>query len=219
MTTENFYYSKAWRKFANALKIERANENGEIICARCGKPIVKAYDCIAHHRIELNDSNVNDANVAFNPENVELIHFRCHNEEHGRFGGLTQRVYIVYGSPCAGKTTWVRNNANADDLILDIDALWESVCLSDRYHKPNRLKANVFALRDCLLEQIAQRKGKWRNAFVVGCYPLQTERERLADVLNAELVFVEESKDVCMSRAITDDWKKYVEEWFNDYTE
>lgn len=217
-TISNFYKSKEWEKLVQVLKLERVNSNGELICEHCGKPIDKKYDCIAHHKIELTEGNVNNPDIAFNSENIMLIHFKCHNKIHERFGGsFRQKVYIVYGSPCSGKSSWVKENAYPDDLIIDIDRIWECICLSDRENKPNRLKQNMFGIRDALLDQVKTRTGKWRNAWVIGGYPLASDRKRLSDLLNAELIFVDTSKQLCLDRCPNEDWKKYVEEWFSSY--
>lgn len=216
MTVNQFYRSKEWEQFISILRVERADEKGNVICAHCGKPIVKKYDCIGHHKIELTDENVNDFTISLNPENVELIHFGCHNEIHGRFGSK-QKVYIVYGAPCSGKTTFVKEHANNDDLILDLDRIWEAVCLSDREHKPGRLKANVFGIRDCLIDQIRTRTGQWRNAYVIGTYPLRTDRDRLSDLLDAELIFIDTPMKDCMDRAPNESWIGFIGDWFLDY--
>ena len=218
MRLETFYQSDEWKSLREQLMVERADKDGNIICAHCGKPILKKYDCIGHHKIELTEQNVNDFNISLNPDNIELIHFHCHNVEHGRFEGFKQRVFLVYGSPCAGKTSWVNKVAKKTDLILDIDRIWESVCNSDRYNKPNSLKANVFGIRDCILEQIKTRTGKWNNAYVIGTYPLRTERDRLCELLRAEPVFINTCKDDCLMRAQTDEWKEYVRKWWATFT-
>lgn len=218
-TLRTFYQSKDWCTFRERLIEERTDEDGFVICAHCGKPIVKKYDIIGHHIRELTEDNVNDALVALNPENVELIHFKCHNKAHQRFNGFRQYVYIVHGSPCAGKTTWVKENAYDDDLIVDLDRIWECICLSDRENKPNRLRANVFGLRDCLTEQVAMRKGKWRNAYIIGGYPLPTDRERICTMLGARCIHIDTPKDVCLSRAVNDDWRQYIEEYWEAFSQ
>ena len=217
-TLDNFYTSKDWIAFRKILIDYRTDSNGEIICARCGLPIYKKYDIIAHHKIKLTEDNVNDVNVTLNPDNVELIHFKCHNKEHQRYDGYKKYVYIVHGAPCAGKTTYVRDAAYDDDLILDIDYIWESVCKCDRYHKPNRLKANVFGIRDCIIEQVKQRKGMWRNAYIIGTYPLASDRQRLREMLGAELIHIDTDKETCLQRAPDDNWKQYIEDYFDAYT-
>lgn len=216
-TLENFYTSKKWRNFVNALRLERLDDNGQLICEHCGKPIIKAYDCIGHHTIELTDENVNDYTISLNPDNVELIHHRCHNIKHQRFEGFIRRVYLVYGSPCSGKSTYVNAVANTDDLILDVDKIWECLSIADKYHKPNRIKANVFGVRDCIIDQIRTRTGNWRNAYIIGGYPLKSDRDRLCDMLNAMPIFIDEPKEICLSRAVNEDWKEYIEDWFEEF--
>lgn len=218
MTRQQFYRSKAWESLRATLMMERVNDNGELICERCGKPIVRKYDCIAHHKIELTEDNVNDADIALNPDNIELIHFGCHNEKHKRFGGFEQHVYLVYGAPCAGKTSWVMDQATEDDLILDIDRIWESLSVADRMHKPSRLKSNVFGVRDTILDQIRTRKGMWLNAYVIGTYPRQPERDRICDELRAEPIFIDTDKDICLLRAPSDEWRSFICEWFEAHT-
>ena len=218
-TLNNFYSSKAWRTLVDGLKLERVNKDGDLICEYCGKPVLRAYDCIGHHKIELTAENVNDVTISLNPANVELIHFKCHNEIHGRFSGQHRAVYLVYGSPCSGKTTWVRNNAGLPDLIADIDSIWEAISVCDRYHKQGAIKSNVFKLYDSLIEQITVRAGNWRDAYIIGGYPLKTDRDRIIQLTGAIPIFIEESKEVCLDRAPNDDWKRFIEEWFEDYVE
>lgn len=220
---QKFYKSSAWEEFVRRLKIERTDPDGILRCAKCGQPIIKAYDCIGHHIEELTDENVDDVNVALNPDNVDFVHFRCHNEIHKRFGFQgcrSQKVYLVYGAPCAGKNTWVRSVSTDSDLIVDIDKLWQSVRSEGctEYAKPNALKDIVFGLRDTLLDMVRLRRGRWANAYIIGGYPLMGERERLCERLGVDKeIFIEESRDVCLARAKlkSDEWTRYVEEWFD----
>lgn len=216
---KTFYKSKQWEQLRAQLMLERINEDGELICEHCGKPIMKRYDCIAHHKQELTEENVNDASISLNPENIALIHFRCHNEIHERYGGFKQEVYLVYGAPCSGKTTFVEEIARPDDLILDLDRIWEAISISDRNHKQERLKANVFGIRDAIIDQIRIRKGNWRTAYVIGGYPLRTDRDRLCDLLRAKEIFVDVDMETCLKRAPNEQWRDYIADWFVDYTE
>lgn len=220
MNTElkTFYHSRQWLSLIIQLKLERAGEDGVLLCEYCGKPIVKAYDCIGHHKTELTAANVHDYSVSLNPDNIMLVHHRCHNHIHERFGfERPKHVYLVYGPPCGGKSTWVQANAGPEDLVLDIDNIWQMISINDRYIKPNRLKQNVFGVRDCILDQIRMRLGNWRNAYVVGGYPLRTDRERLEQLLSCECIFINESKETCLERAKNDDWAKYIDDWFDQY--
>jgi hypothetical protein len=112
--------------------------------------------------------------------------------------------------------------AEPEDIIMDIDRLWAAVRsgVCGQHEKPSELKSNVFAMRDCLLDMIRVRRGKWHNAYVIGGYPLQGERERLADSLNARLVFIDTPKEVCLERAKqkNSDWTDFVKNWFDRYS-
>lgn len=218
-TLDTFYKTKEWEQLVNQLKIDRTDSDGNLICWYCGKPITRKYDCIGHHKIELTDDNVNDITISLNPDNVELIHHRCHNIIHLKYEGFRQTVYLVYGAPCSGKTTWVNSVARNDDLILDIDRLWESICNCDRYHKPSRLKSNAFAVRDLLIDQIRTRTGKWRNAYVIGTYPLRSDRDRICNMLDAIPIYIEATESECISRAKDKQWEDYIREWFETYIE
>lgn len=88
----DFYRSKAWEAFIRVLAAERTDENGLIICEHCGKPIIYKYDRIAHHKTHLTLANVNDAAIALNPDNIALVHHKCHNEIHERFGFAQPRA-------------------------------------------------------------------------------------------------------------------------------
>ena len=220
---DNFYQSKAWRKLLQGLKIDRLNADGQIICEYCGKPIVRAYDIIGHHKQELTEDNVNDYNVSLNPDNVALVHARCHNYIHDKLGYSRRQVFLVYGSPLSGKSTWVKANMGEGDLVIDMDNLWQAVSCCDRYVKPNRLKAVVFRLRDTLLESVKYRLGKWNNAYIIGGYPLQSERERLCKELGAREVFIDTSRAECLERLMSlqdrdlVEWTKYIEDWWNKF--
>ena len=221
-----FYKSSKWAKFVETLRIERANNDGVVICEHCGKPIIKKYDCIGHHVEELTDENVNDVMIALNPNNIQLVHFKCHNEIHKRFGYAerqVQKVYIVYGSPCSGKSSFVSEIAEHGDIILDIDKLWSAIRADkcNKYDKPNELKQNVFALRDLMIDMIKVRRGRWANAYIIGGYPLQAERERLATLVCADkIIFIDTPKDVCLLRAKekSNDWIDFINDWFDRYT-
>ncbi len=218
-TLDNFYQSKAWENFLKNLKNERTNEDGFIICEHCGQPIVLKYDCIGHHVIELTNENVNDVMIALNPENVKLVHHKCHNMIHARFGYEYKKIYIVHGAPCSGKTTYVRNVAGKEDIILDIENIWECISNCERYIKPNRLKVNVFAIRDLILDQILTHTGHWRNAYIIGGYPYISDRERMAELYGAELIHVDTPKEDCLLRAEQRpaEWTEYIEEYFEKF--
>lgn len=220
-----FYRADDWTTLLRILKSERLNSKGQIICAHCGQPITRKYDCIGHHRIPLTEDNVNDVSISLNPDLIDLVHHRCHNMIHNRFGYQCRTVYLVWGSPLSGKTTWVQESMSVGDLIVDIDRIWECVSGQPAYIKPQRLKSVVFGIRDELLDMVRLRRGKWANAYVIGGYPLSMERERLITSLDARSIYVDTPKAECLDRLAccndgrnVKDWTTYINDWWEKYT-
>ena len=226
-TREQFYRSREWQAIRRVVIARDTDpETGFVYCAICGKPIVKKYDLVVDHIEELDDLNVNRAEVALNPDNLRCLHFKCHNERHGRFTAgakrptRPKRVYIVYGSPCAGKSSWVKEVSTENDLIVDMDSIWQAISNCDRYQKPERLKGAAFEVRDKLYDIAKYRSGKWQDAYIITGGALQGDRERLRQRVGAdELIFIDTPKDECLLRAKERprEWAQYVTEWFERY--
>ena len=223
-TLQNFYHSKEWENLLKVLKLERVNDDGEIICEYCGNPVTRAYDLIGHHKTELNAQNVNDVTVSLNPDNIAFVHHRCHNYIHNKLGYSVREVFLVYGAPLSGKTSWVQDNMSEGDLVIDLDSIWQCISGCPRYVKPNRLRAIAFRVRDSLIEAVKYRAGKWQNAYVIGGYPLSSERQRLCKELGAREVFVDADINDCLNRLESregidkEEWTKYISEWFERFT-
>ena len=223
MSLYNFYRSREWENLLKILRNERIDSEGNIICEHCGKPIVRAYDCIGHHKIELTEENYTDYNISLNPDNIALVHHRCHNLIHNKLSYSGRQVYIVYGSPLSGKSTYVAEAMNEGDLIIDMDSIWQCISGCIRYTKPKRLNSVAFAVRDNLLESVKYRRGKWLNAYVIGGYPFKAERDRLVDSLGGREIYIDTSKEECLKRLYEcedrniKDWEKYIDDWWLQY--
>ena len=225
-----FYNSTEWRKFRAGLIQERVNPaDGFLYDEFSGKPIANAYDIVLHHIKPLTMANVNDYSISLNPANIMIVSQRSHNEIHKRFGYCTERkVYYVYGAPCSGKTTFVQSIKGNSDIVVDMDNIWQCITGGARYEKPNALKVQAFAIRDCLYESIRTRAGKWERAYIITGGALKGDRERHIQYFGAEAIFIDTDKETCLKRLATDEsrtqaqreeWRKYIDRWFSDYQE
>lgn len=225
-----FYNSKAWREFRLWLINERTSKvDGILYDEHNGKPLIKAYDIVLHHKIPLTMQNVNDFNISLNPENIMIVSQQSHNEIHSRFGYCTQRkVYYVYGAPCSGKTTFVNSIKGNSDLVVDMDNIWQCITGGARYDKPKALNTYAFAVRDLLLDMIKTRAGKWERAFIITGGAVKSERERQIALYGAESIYIDTDRETCLKRLYGDcersetqkkEWIKYINRWFDDYTE
>jgi hypothetical protein len=219
---KNFYKSKEWTQFRMMLIQQRGP-----ICSRCGSIIPDSVNLIGHHKVELTPENVYDATISLNPEKVDLICFDCHNREHRRFGYQNQsrQVFLVYGPPLSGKTTFVKQNMERGDLVVDLNLIYESVTMLPGYDKPDVLRPNVFGIRNLLIDQIRTRFGKWHDAWIVGGYPDKYQRDKLIEELGAQPIFCDVSKDECVARLQAEEslryrkaeWAGYIDKWFEQY--
>ena len=238
MDRKQFYHSKEWLNFRQLIIAQRMDEDGYVHCAECGKPIVKKYDLIIHHKKELTEYNVGNAKVALNPDNVEIVCFRCHNLQHDRFVAghkasytlhkpVPKHVYIVYGAPSAGKSTWVRMQASDNDLVVDMDSIWQMISINERYVKPDALKSVVFEMRDKLYDIIRYRSGRWHNAYIIITGALKGDRDRLQQRVGADdTIWIDTPEEECLQRLQhredmdheqKEQWKNYITEFFQQF--
>ena len=192
---KEFYRSKEWKKFREVYLAERIARDGELIDDITKKPILKPYDAILHHVIHLTEQNVNDYSISLNPENIQLVSFKTHNILHQK-GFQKKKVYIVFGSPRSGKSTFVNEAAGQDDLIIDIDRLFEAL----NNYRSNKLLSTVMDLHRHLLDTIKVRKGQWNNCYVIttSIYSVKRIKEQIdAD----EIIYIDTDKQTCYQRA------------------
>lgn len=243
-STYDFYRSEDWSQCKTQVLFQRTKADGVVYCEHCGKPIIKGFNpsannnkgaIVFHHKIYLNNFNVNDASISINPDNIQIVHWSCHNEIHQRFGFsgsnniAEKKVYLVTGPSCSGKTSWVKERLQENDLVVDIDDIWQMVSGQSRYIKPNALKPIVFKIRDELKGLIQRGTGTWRNAFIIESLPSKQDREREADrykAFNIEIVTLDTSQEECMNRLHSNpdgrninDYEKFIKEYFSRYRE
>lgn len=223
-TAHELYISSEFKTLRKELINTRKDSDGVLRCEHCGKPLLKDYEIIAHHKQEITAANLNNVEISLNPLNIALVHLHCHNDIHNRFGYNIKKVYIIHGAPCAGKSTFVNTEKNKNDLVVDIDLIWQALTGGLKYDKPEALKAVVFNIYNELLNQVETRAGKWRTAYVIIAEPRKAKRERLAQQLNAEQIFIDCNKQTAINRLENDNersssreqWRQYINNYFEN---
>ncbi|MGE4272072.1 MAG: HNH endonuclease [Desulfitobacterium sp.] len=220
---KSFYASEAWICFRDNVIAERGP-----ICESCEKVIAIPKEIeIDHYPIELTPENVRDVTISLNPDNVKVRCHDCHNKRHNRYSKRSERnIYMVFGPPLSGKHTFVNQNIQRGDIVVDMDALYHAVSMLPPFDKPDNLLNNVRGIHNLLLDNIKTRYGKWNNAWIIGGYADKHKRDRLAEGLGAELVFCNVSKDECLRRLEIDgerrfrkdEWRGFIETWFEQYS-
>ena len=221
----NFYQSKEWINLLKQIRQERINDEGYIVCEYCEKPIIKKFDCIGHHKEQLTEDNVNDFTISLNPDNIALVHHKCHNYIHNKFGYKRKEIYLIYGSPCSGKSTYLESVMEAGDLIIDLDRIRQAINGQPTHVLTPKLNAISFGIRDYLMDCVRMRNGKWNRAYIIGGFPMSAERERICKDTGAIEIYIESTKEECLARLEAEPnnrdiekWKGFIDSWWEQYT-
>ena len=179
ITLENFYTSKAWQKCRRYVIADILSRDGALYCSRCRKEIMEPNDAVLHHIKPLDDDTVGDPDVAYNPDNLEILCHACHNAEHDKGWTLSRekRVYILCGGTDADREKYIVGHASDGALVVSIPRIQDA--LSPR-RKRDRLMPVVWQVRDVIYTSIEKRFGPWTEAWIVGEFSNVAEREALA---------------------------------------
>jgi hypothetical protein len=114
---------------------------------------------------------------------------------------MTRRVVLVTGPPSAGKTTWVRGQASATDVVVDLDELDSDT--SERA----RLERHVAQMHD-------------GTAWVIRTAAEPTVRAEIAARLGAtESTVIATPEDVALRRAADqpDEYRQAITRWWKNF--
>ncbi len=127
-------------------------------------------------------------------------------------------VYLIYGSPCSGKSTYVQKRLRAGDIVCDVDRLYSAVSHNKEHHSELYAQEVANMLYDEMLNIIRDRRGHWKNAYVI-CLANTKERvEQMKERIDAdEEVFIDTPFEECINRAKGRPFyfPHLIENWFN----
>lgn len=85
----SFYHSKQWKTTRDAYV-----KSAHGLCERCWKRGIAKRGEIVHHKRHLTPSNISDASVTLNFDNLELLCRECHAIEHPEIYGKDEPVTV-----------------------------------------------------------------------------------------------------------------------------
>lgn len=204
-TTQN---TGSWRSGKNAnargytYQWEKARANflsANPLCARCKsiEQIVPAtvVDHIVPHR--------GDKGLFWDADNWQPLCKKCHDQktaaEGGGFGSMlyfpklgilpTIPVSVVCGPPAAGKSTWIAQHKNPDDIVIDLDDLIVEMFGQHRSNNDD-LRRQALLERNRRLQGLGSYKGPATGAWFATTAPRRWQRDHWAYTLKAKEVLL-----------------------------
>lgn len=130
-------------------------------------------------------------------------------------------VYIIYGSPCSGKSTYIKEHKKSGDIVCDVDTLYSAISFNEEHQSELYAQEVASMLYKKLVEIIRDRKGNWKNAYVVSLANTEEKLQKAKDQINAdECIFIDTPYEVCMERAEERPFyfQWLIQEWFETRT-
>lgn len=111
-------------------------------------------------------------------------------------------VYLIYGSPCSGKSTYINEHMKRSDLVCDVDLIYHAISGQNPHDADLYVHETALMMKENLLDIIRDREGGWRDAYVVS---IANTREKLVEAMERikadECVFIDTPYEICMERA------------------
>ncbi|MBS4191200.1 AAA family ATPase [Bacillus sp. FJAT-49705] len=136
------------------------------------------------------------------------------------------KVYIVWGSPASGKTTYVKKHMHVGDMVVDLDYLKQSISLAGKTNTGDNLLNVSLSIREHIYSLIEYRElMRCNNIWVVAGLPKQIDREYLFNRLRAtDIIHIHATREECVQRAINDDERSdkdlqllIINKWFDTF--
>ena len=220
---QKVYNKSIWRKVREEA-LKRCNYMCEV-CNTKGITPEKAADEV-HHIIKVDDgSNA----THYDLDNLICVCKKCHRTIEGKnkqelieylerldkAKKLNAKLKIVYGPPCSGKTTYVRENKGDKDIVIDLDYIKSALTYKNTHDE--LLKDHV----DYLLNIRKYILDNPKIDSITWLITTRKEYEAKDNFVHVEEINLIKSKneiynmiDKDNSRTNKDTWRKLVDNWF-----
>lgn len=133
------------------------------------------------------------------------------------------KIKLVYGAPCSGKSTYVKENAGEHDFIWDFDKLLMACTNQTGQSADGHPMANfIIDLRKTIIAAVQSRPSV-ENLYIT-CLWVTDKLKSEVEGLDTEEIFIEATKEECFQRLNSDEnrpnkgeWHKLINAWFKEH--
>ncbi|MFA5297868.1 MAG: recombination protein NinG [Lutibacter sp.] len=117
----DFYKTDAWKYFSRYVKTFYADNDGNMFCSTCNKPIIAATkDCQAGHYIKVMDMSKTNYSVALEFTNVLPQCYQCNKHGGGRQDIMRTKLVKLFGESALNDLDIKKNNScKLDPVVLE----------------------------------------------------------------------------------------------------
>lgn len=110
-------------------------------------------------------------------------------------------IHIIIGPPCAGKSTYVAENAKPGDLKIDFDLLAECLGNAEKHNATGLVREAAFAAREAAINEAL--KHPECESWIIHTKPTDAQMDAYR-ALDADIITLDVSKEECERRAAED---------------
>ena len=139
--------------------------------------------------------------------------------------GELGKVYVVWGPPYSGKTTYVKNNKHRKSIVLDMDYLQSAFELCDNVHMHSNCALGISTLvRNFVLDYVPVLILGGIDVWIITASPDKKVAEDFVKRFDAELITIDADASTCIEHFENDTSRNQdslsaynvIDKWFND---
>ena len=129
-------------------------------------------------------------------------------------------IHVILGAPCSGKSTYVREHAADDDVIVDYDVIAQALGRKEAHSsriRPTNQHLAAFVARRSVIEWATDHADEV-DAWIIHTNPMKEDMDRY-EACGAELTVMETDMETCLARAEADNRPPGTDEIIREYFE
>lgn len=202
------YTGSVWRRVRREI-LARDSEQCQIRLANC-EGVATQVDHIIPSA---------DGGAFYDPDNLRAACSACNATRASKqkasdgWRRSPTEIVLVMGPPCAGKSTFVRDHAASDELVIDYDVIAVALGSPDHHSHPDSFRPAVVRARGAVLTMV--RRGelpKVRRVWIVSSDPFAAKK-----YMHHRVELLDPGIDVVLERAARERpgvWADLIRRWY-----